>query len=65
MAADRFKVTRTGGIISIALEVEEYKKLLDDLEELDCIRAFDAAEKSGETPVPFESAIQEIERSRN
>jgi hypothetical protein len=64
MAENRFKVTRKGRTISIALEVGEYEKLLDDLEELDCIRAFDAAKKSGETPVPFEPAIQEIERSR-
>lgn len=42
--------------------MKEYKKLIDDLEELESIRAFDQAKTSGETPVPFDQAVSEIER---
>jgi hypothetical protein len=41
--------------------MEDFKKLLDDLEDLESMRAFDQAKASGETPVPFEQAVSEIE----
>jgi hypothetical protein len=63
MAKQKFRVEKKGGKISITLDVKEYEKLLADLEELDSIRAYDAAKKSGEIPVPFEQAMREIERS--
>ena len=63
MAKQKFRVEKKGEKISITLDVKEYEKLLADLEELDSIRAYDAAKKSGETPVPFEQAMREIERS--
>jgi hypothetical protein len=43
---------------------QDYAALLEQLEELDAIRAYDAAKFSGENPVPFERAIEEIERPR-
>jgi hypothetical protein len=48
----------------VVLPIEEYKKLLADLEELESIRAYDDAQASGEKAVPFQEAIREIERSR-
>ena len=44
--------------------MEEDKKLLADLEELESIRAYDAAKSSGDKAIPFQEAIQEIEHSR-
>jgi hypothetical protein len=44
--------------------VKEYGKLMEDLEELDDIRAYDAAKQSGEIPIPFEQIIRNIQRSR-
>jgi hypothetical protein len=64
MAKTRFNATKKGKKISIVLEVKEYEKLIEDLEELESIRAYDAAKESGEKPIPFEQAVQEIERSR-
>jgi hypothetical protein len=64
MAKTKFRATKKGEKISIVLDVKEYEKLLEDLDELDAIRAYDAAKKSGEIPIPFEQAMQEIERSR-
>jgi hypothetical protein len=49
---------------AIVLSVKEYERLVEDLDELDSIRAYDAAKQSGETPIPFERAMREIDRSR-
>ena len=62
MARTKFRTSKKGEKISIVLDVKEYEKLLEDLDELDAIRAYDEAKKSGETPVPFERAMQGIER---
>ena len=35
------------------LDVKEYEKLLEDLEELDCIGPTMLAKASGETPIPY------------
>ena len=48
------RVTKRGDQITIVLGAKEYEKLLEDLDELDSIRAYDAAKRSQETPVPFE-----------
>lgn len=64
MTKTKFRATKKGKKISIVLDVKEYEKLLEDLDELDAIRAYDVAKKSGETPIPFEQAMQEIEPSR-
>jgi hypothetical protein len=36
---------------------------LEELEELEAIRAYDAAKSSGEETIPLEQAITEIERA--
>jgi len=36
----------------------------DQAEEVACIRAYDAAKASGETPIPYEQVLQTIERRR-
>ncbi len=63
MAKQKFRVEKKGEKTSITLDVKEYEKLLEDLEEFDSIRACDAAKKSGEIPVPFEEAMRESKRS--
>ena len=52
-----------GNQIGILLDIEEYRKLLEDSEELNAIRAYDLA-ISEEEEIPFEEAIAEIENSR-
>jgi hypothetical protein len=37
---------------------------MEELEELESIRAYDAAKSSGEEAIPFEQAIKEIEKQR-
>jgi len=64
MSRVKFRPTKKGQKISLELSVKEYEKLLDDLEELDAIRAYDAAKGSGETAIPFDQAVRQIDRSR-
>lgn len=52
-----------GNQIGILLDIEEYRKLLEDSEELNAIRAYYLA-ISEEEEIPFEEAIAEIENSR-
>ena len=53
-----------GNRIGIVLDIEEYQKILEELEELEAIRAYDNAISSDEEEIPFELAIAEIENSR-
>jgi hypothetical protein len=62
--AERFLVDEEGRKLGVVLDIAEYKEMLEDLEELASIRAYDAAKSSGDEAVPFEQALQEIQRSR-
>ena len=53
-----------GNKIAVILPMEEYKRICEELEELESIRAYDAAKASGDEMIPFEQAVEEIERSR-
>jgi PHD/YefM family antitoxin component YafN of YafNO toxin-antitoxin module len=59
----RFVTDERGQRISVLLDVDEYRKLMEDIEELESIRAYDAARASGSAAVPLEQAIEEIDRS--
>ena len=52
---------RTGVIVSI----DDYIKIINDLEELESIRAYDTAKASGDEAVPFDQALKEIEADRS
>ncbi len=61
---ERFVIDENGKRTAILLDIEEYNKLLEELEGLESIRAFDAAKSSGDEAVPFEQAVDEIEKQR-
>jgi hypothetical protein len=61
---ERYVVDESGTRLSVLLDIEDYQKILEELEELDSIRTFDAAKASGDELVPFEQAVAEIERLR-
>ncbi len=61
---ERFVVDEDGKRTAILLDIEEYNKLLEELEELESIRAFDAAKSSGDEAIPFDQAVAEIEKQR-
>ena len=61
----KFLTNEKGERIAVVISVEEYQKILDELEELADIRAYDEAKASGEKPVPLEEVVAEIERERS
>ncbi len=61
---ERYIVDEKGNRIEVILTLADYQKLLEELEELESIRAYDAAKSSGDEAIPFEQAVAEIERER-
>jgi len=61
---ERYVVDENGRRVGVFLDIADYQQLLEELEELACIRAYDAAKASGDEAVPFEQAVAEIERDR-
>ena len=59
---ERFLVDEAGNRVAVVVSLEDYQQLLADVEELDAIRAYDAAKASGENPIPFVQAVAELER---
>ena len=49
----RFVVDQEGRKVEVLLDIAEYHELLDAMEQLEAIRAFDAAKASGDDTVPF------------
>ncbi len=47
--------------VSVVLEIGAYQKLLEELEELESIRAYDQAKSRDDEAIPFEQAVEEIE----
>ncbi len=60
----RYVVDEKGKKTEVILGIKDYERILDELEELESIRAYDSAKASGDEVVPFEEAVKEIEQSR-
>jgi hypothetical protein len=60
-AGRSYVVGEDGRRTAVIVDVEVYRRLLEAAEELESVRAYDAAKASGEKPVPFEEAAREIE----
>lgn len=61
---ERYIVDEKGDRTGVILGVDDYRRILTDLEELESIRAYDAAKASADEAIPFEQAIEEIEDGR-
>lgn len=55
----------TGKKVSVILPIKDYQKIMDELEELEDIKAYDRAKARKSEPVPFEQAVKEIKLLRN
>jgi PHD/YefM family antitoxin component YafN of YafNO toxin-antitoxin module len=62
---ERYVVDAEGNRIAVLLDLDDYERLLEAFEELEAIRAYDAAKASGDEAIPFDEAVREIERQRN
>ena len=61
----QFVVDDSGKKTAVILDIAEYEKLIDEVDELEAIRAYDVAKATGDEAIPFEQAVSEIERSRS
>lgn len=56
-----FLVDDRGQRTAVILDIAEYEKLIEEAEELEAIRAYDAAKASGDETISFEQAVADIE----
>jgi PHD/YefM family antitoxin component YafN of YafNO toxin-antitoxin module len=61
---ERFVIDPEGNRVAVLLDISDYEQIVEQLEELDSIRAYDFAKASGDKALPFEEAVKEIERER-
>ena len=61
---EKIVTDKSGKTVGILLDVDDFRRMVEELEELDSLRAYDAAKSSHEQPVPFEQAVAEIEQDR-
>jgi hypothetical protein len=59
---EHYIVDEKGNRVEVILTLEDYRRILAELEELESTRAYDAAKASGDEVIPFEQAVAEIER---
>ena len=63
-ASERYLTDEDGHRVAVVLPIEAYQTLLEELEELESLRAFDRAKVSDDEIIPLEDAVAEIERQR-
>ncbi len=61
---ERYMIDEQGNRVGVVLDIADYQKLLEELEELASLRAYDHAKASGDQAVPLDQAIAEIEAQR-
>jgi hypothetical protein len=59
-----FLTNAKGERIKVVIDIEDYEKILEELEDLEDIRAVDERKAASEIPIPFEQAMAEIRRNR-
>lgn len=65
ISTERFVVDEAGDKVAVLIDMAEYLRLLEEIEELESIRAYDAAKADTQAEViPFEQAVREIEHFR-
>lgn len=55
---------KTGKKISVVLPMEEFKNMIEELEELEDIRLYDEAKTTDEPSIPIDQAFRIIEAER-
>lgn len=64
MNAPQFITDSKGKKLSVVLPMKEYKKIMEDLEELEDIRLYDEAMTAKEPSLPIDKAFKHIEAKR-
>jgi len=61
---EQYLVDENDNRIGVLLSIEDYQRIIEELEELESIRAYDEAKASGEKAISFEQALAEIDQAR-
>jgi hypothetical protein len=61
----QFITDSQGNKLSVVLPLKDYEKILDELEELEDIKAYDKAKALKSEPIPFDQAVKELKQLRN
>jgi len=61
---EQFVVDEKGNRISVLLDIRDYEQLLEALEELEEVRAYDRAKSAQSEVIPFDQSVEEIESKR-
>jgi len=62
----QFVKDEKGRDLGVFLTKSDFDKLLDEIEDLEDIKAYDGAKsRTGQEFIPFEQALKEIKQSRN
>jgi PHD/YefM family antitoxin component YafN of YafNO toxin-antitoxin module len=61
---ERYLVDGEGNRVAVMLDLETYRRLPEAEEELEDIRAYDAAKAANDEAIPFDQALAEIEAER-
>lgn len=61
----QYLTDKEGKKVSVVIPVKDFEKMLEELDELDCIKAYDKARSSGKQHfIAADIAFKEIERKR-
>jgi hypothetical protein len=60
---ENYVIDEKGNRIGVILDIANYRKLLEEIEELESMRAYEAAKTSRDEAIPFEQAISEIDQN--
>ena len=61
---ERYVVDDSGKRVEVLVGVAEFEKILEELEELESMRAYDAAKAANDESIPLDQAFREIEQER-
>jgi PHD/YefM family antitoxin component YafN of YafNO toxin-antitoxin module len=61
---ERYVVDQTGNRVAVLIDIEEYHRILEALEELESINAYDEAKASNDEIISFDQAVDEMESQR-
>lgn len=61
---ERYVVDETGNRVAVLIDIKEYAKILEAIEELESISAYDEAKASNDEIISFDQAVEEIESQR-
>jgi hypothetical protein len=61
----QFIEDKQGNRIAVLMPIDQYNRMLEQLEEIDDIRAYDAAKAEKDEIISFDQAVREIEEERD